>query len=35
MPSQDTTNSPGLLPPPDVNPRRDPPLDFPDRDLGR
>ncbi len=34
MPSQDTTNSPGLLPPPDVNPRRDPPLDFPDRDLG-
>jgi glutamyl-tRNA(Gln) amidotransferase subunit E len=33
MTSQDPDNSPGLLPPPDVNPRRDAPLDFPDKDL--
>ena len=34
MASDNPIPSAGLLPPPDINPRREPVLDFPDRDLG-
>ncbi len=34
MASDNTNSSEGLVPPPDINPRREPALDFPDRDLG-
>ena len=35
MASASDLNRPHLLPPSDVNPRRDTPLDFPDRDFGQ